>query len=85
MNKLFFILFFLTGCNYTGFSEQWKERYIEECVSGAQEYTPRNKAEAYCNCSLDLVMEKYTSDLVASADLLLMNEDEVIEFVQSCL
>ena len=56
MNKLFFILFFLTGCNYTGFSEQWKEGYIEECVSGAQEYTPINKAVAYCNCSLELVM-----------------------------
>ena len=58
MKKLFFILFFLTGCNYTGFSEEWKEAYSEECISEAQEYTSNNKAEAYCNCSLELIMEK---------------------------
>ena len=85
MKKLFFILFVLTGCNYSGFSEQWKESFIEECVLGVQEYTTKNNADAYCNCSLELVMEKYTSDIVASADLLLMNEDEVIENFQSCL
>lgn len=85
MKKLFFILFFLTGCNYTGFSEEWKEAYSEECISEAQEYTSNNKAEAYCNCSLELIMEKYTSDLAASADLILMSEDQVIENFQSCL
>ena len=76
MKKLFFIIFFLTGCNYTGFSEEWKEAYLEECMSEV--------SEAYCNCSLELIMEKYTSDLAATADLVLMNEDEVIETFQSC-
>ena len=83
MRKLFCIVFVLTGCNYSGFSEVWKESYLEECVSGAQEYTSNSKAESYCNCSLEIVMEKYTSDLAASADLLLMKEDEVVEMFQS--
>jgi len=75
---------FISCENSTGFSQGFKDNFIDECIKTAVNSVSQSQAESYCNCGLGLVMEKYRSGVDAERKILDMSYTEVVNFFEPC-
>jgi|TARA_B100001013_G_scaffold123056_1_gene71464 hypothetical protein len=81
---IFLLSITFISCNNTGFSQEFKENFTEECITTAQVNISQNEAERYCNCALGLVLAKYSSESEAERKIYNMSINDVTEFFQPC-
>ena len=75
------------SCNNSesGFSQEFKDNFMRECVKNATVNFSNNEAERYCNCVLGVVMTKYGSGSEADEKMLDMSMNDMMELVKPCL
>ena len=75
------------SCNNSesGFSQEFKDNFMRECVKNAIAGLSNSEAERYCNCVLGEVMTKYNSGSEADEKTLDMSMNDMMELVKPCL
>ena len=76
-------LLFCASCNQQGWTEGQKNNFISECIKNAE--LEDGVAKAYCNCCLEIVIEKYPNAYMADTASSKLSEKELIDMFKPCL
>jgi len=76
---LIFFSFLTTSCADSGkdFSEKFKSGWMSSCQKQAGFNMDKDIAEQYCQCSLDILMERYDNDEQAGEAIASMTVNRV--------
>ena len=66
-------------------TEEEKAIFLEPCILNAEMNASSYEAENYCNCVLDVIMNKYATSAEADAAMLKMTFEDIMQLTEPCL
>jgi hypothetical protein len=65
-------------------TEEEKANFLRPCILNAEMNASRSAAENYCNCALNVLMNKYATAAEADAAYLKMTPEDLMQLTASC-
>lgn len=81
---IWFNLFSCTSQTQHGFSDSYKSNFFETCFASSLGVLGAQGALEYCQCTLDLLQEKFTDSDKADKWMGSLSQDELLDFVAPC-
>jgi hypothetical protein len=84
----FVLSLFLLSCGSSSSKYKWTEEekanFLKPCIFNAEVNASRSAAENYCNCTLNVLMNKYATAAEADAAYLLMTPEDLMQLTAPC-